>query len=39
LTMASRALQERRFAIVTKRWARDAMDAILSKDERQCCGR
>jgi hypothetical protein len=31
--------QEGRFAIVTKRWARDAVDAAVSKDERQSCGR
>jgi hypothetical protein len=30
---------EGRFAIVTKRWARDAVDAAVSKDERQGCGR
>jgi hypothetical protein len=30
---ASRALDEGRFAIVTKRWVRDAVDAAVSNDE------
>src|SRR5579872_804416 len=36
---ASRAPQEGRFAVVTKRWARDAMDALAAQDERRESGR
>jgi hypothetical protein len=36
---ASSARQEGRFAIVTKRWAEDAVDAVMREDEAHQCGR